>query len=302
MKWTGMRRSGNIQDRRGGGGGIGRGFGGGGFGGGGLPRIPMTGGGIVMLLIVVAITVFAGDPLNLLGGGGGGSRGLTGSGSPDPAQATAADMTSVILASTEDVWRDLLGQRGMTYQEPTLVLFDYQVDSACGNASSAVGPFYCPRDRTAYLDLTFFDELGQRFGAPGDFAQAYVVAHEIGHHVQNLLGVADDVSQAQQRLSEGQANALSVRLELQADFYAGVWAHHAHQRNQLLEPGDVEEALGAATAIGDDRLQREAQGHVVPDSFTHGTSEQRVAWFKKGFDSGRLEDGDTFAARDLAKP
>ena len=301
MKWTGMRRSGNIQDRRGGGGGIGRGFGGGGFGGGGLPRIPMTGGGIVVLLIVVAITVFAGDPLNLLGGGGG-SRGLTGSGSPDPAQATAADMTSVILASTEDVWRDLLGQRGMTYQEPTLVLFDYQVDSACGNASSAVGPFYCPRDRTAYLDLTFFDELGQRFGAPGDFAQAYVVAHEIGHHVQNLLGVADDVTQAQQRLSEGQANALSVRLELQADFYAGVWAHHAHERNQLLEPGDVEEALGAATAIGDDRLQRQSQGHVVPDSFTHGTSEQRVAWFKKGFDSGRLEDGDTFAARDLARP
>ena len=301
MKWTGMRRSGNIQDRRGGGGGIGRGFGGGGFGGGGLPRIPMTGGGIVVLLIVVAITVFAGDPLNLPGGGGG-SRGLTGSGSPDPAQATAADMTSVILASTEDVWRDLLGQRGMTYQEPTLVLFDYQVDSACGNASSAVGPFYCPRDRTAYLDLTFFDELGQRFGAPGDFAQAYVVAHEIGHHVQNLLGVADDVTQAQQRLSEGQANALSVRLELQADFYAGVWAHHAHERNQLLEPGDVEEALGAATAIGDDRLQRETQGRVVPDSFTHGTSEQRVAWFKKGFDSGRLEDGDTFAARDLARP
>jgi len=298
MKWTGMRRSGNIQDRRGGGG-IGRGFGGGGFGGGGLPRVPLTGGGIVVLLLVVAITVFAGDPLNLLGGG---SRGLTGSGSPDPAQATAADMTSVILASTEDVWRDLLATRGMTYQEPTLVHFDYQVDSACGYASSAVGPFYCPRDRTAYLDLTFFDELSQRFGAPGDFAQAYVVAHEIGHHVQNLLGVSDDVSEAQQRLSEGQANALSVRLELQADFYAGVWAHHAHQRNQLLEPGDLEEALGAATAIGDDRLQREAQGRVVPDSFTHGTSEQRVAWFRKGFDSGRLEDGDTFAARDLARP
>jgi predicted metalloprotease len=298
MKWTGLRRSGNIEDRRGGGG-FGRGFGGGalGGGGGGLPRVPLTGGGIVVLLLVVAITVFAGDPLNLLGGS---SRGLTGS--PDPSQAAAADMTSVILASTEDVWRDVLAKRGVTYQEPTLVLFDYQVDSGCGYASSVVGPFYCPRDRTAYLDLTFFDELSQRFGAPGDFAQAYVVAHEIGHHVQNLLGVSDDVSEAQQRLSEGQANALSVRLELQADFYAGVWAHHAHERNQLLEPGDLEEALGAATAIGDDRLQREAQGRVVPDSFTHGTSEQRVAWFRKGFESGRLEDGDTFAARDLARP
>jgi predicted metalloprotease len=211
-------------------------------------------------------------------------------------------MSSAVLAETEDVWRELFAQHGQTYQDPKLVLFDYEVNSACGFASSAVGPFYCPGDGKLYLDLSFFDELSRRFGAPGDFAQAYVIAHEVGHHVQNLLGVSDQVSAAQQRLSQGESNALSVRLELQADFYAGVWAHHAQRRNELLEPGDLEEALDAASAIGDDRLQREGQGRVVPDSFTHGTSQQRVAWFKKGYESGRMEDGDTFEAKDLARP
>ena len=316
MKWSGLRRSSNVEDRRGaGGGGGGGGFGGlggGGFGGlgGGLGRgLPMKGGGLIVIAIIVAVTLFAGDPLHLLGGsgglgggggGGGGGHGL--SGTPDPAQAELADMSSAVLAETEDVWRQLFAQRGQTYQDPTLVLFDYEVDSACGSASSAVGPFYCPGDSKVYLDLSFFDELSQRFGAPGDFAQAYVIAHEVGHHVQNLLGVSDQVSAQQQRLSQGESNALSVRLELQADFYAGVWAHHAQQLNQILEPGDLEEALDAATAIGDDRLQQQGQGRVVPDSFTHGTSQQRVAWFKKGYDTGDMAAGNTFEAKDLSRP
>lgn len=309
MKWTGQRRSGNIEDRRGAGG-FGRGFGGGGFGGGfggGGPRIPMTGGGLAILAIIVVVTLFAGDPLHLLSGGsgdggGGFGGGSSGSGTPDPSQATAADMTSVVLADTEDVWRELFAARGLRYVEPRLVLFDDQVDSACGYASAAVGPFYCPADDKVYLDLTFFDDLSRRFGAPGDFAQAYVIAHEIGHHVQDLLGVSDEVSAAQQRLAEGEANALSVRLELQADFYAGVWAHHAQRLHDLLEPGDLDEALAAATAIGDDRLQRQQQGRVVPDSFTHGTSEQRAAWFRHGFETGDMAEGNTFDARDLSRP
>ena len=310
MKWSGLRRSSNVEDRRGAGGagrgfgGLGGGLGGGGFGG--LGRLPMSGGGLAILAIIVVITLFAGDPLHLLGGssgsagGGGGGHGL--SGSADPAQAELADMSSAVLAETEDVWRQLFAQRGQTYQDPKLVLFDYEVDSACGFASSAVGPFYCPGDSKVYLDLSFFDELSRRFGAPGDFAQAYVIAHEVGHHVQNLLGVSDEVHTAQQRLSEGESNKLSVRLELQADFYAGVWAHHAQQLNQILEPGDLEEALDAATAIGDDRLQQQGQGRVVPDSFTHGTSQQRVAWFKKGYDTGDMAAGNTFEAKDLSRP
>jgi len=314
LKWTGQRRSGNVEDQRGAGGGsrggFGRGFGGGGFGGGfgrggGLPGGRLSGGSLVILAIVVAITLFAGDPLHLLSdGSSGGGLGESGAsrGAPDPAQAELADMTSVVLASTEDVWRELFAARGAAYVEPRLVLFRDEVDSACGSATAAVGPFYCPGDSKVYLDLTFFDELSQRFGAPGDFAQAYVIAHEVGHHVQNLLGVSDKVSAAQQRLAQGEANGLSVRLELQADFYAGVWAHHAQRLQDLLEPGDMDEALAAATAIGDDTLQREAQGRVVPDSFTHGTSEQRAAWFKRGFQTGDMAAGDTFAAKDLSHP
>jgi uncharacterized protein len=302
MKWTGQRRSGNVQDRRGSGGG-GRGF------GGGFGRIPLPGGlggggrggglgkgGLVLVVIVVLVTVFAGDPLHLLSGGG------APGGATNPAHDVLADMSSVVLASTEDVWREQFAARGERYVEPQLVLFDGEVGSACGYATAAVGPFYCPADSQLYLDLSFFDELSQRFGAPGDFAQAYVIAHEVGHHVQHLLGVTEQVSTAQQRLREGEANALSVRLELQADFYAGVWAHHAERLADLLEAGDVEEALDAASAIGDDRLQRETRGRVVPDSFTHGTSQQRAAWFRHGLETGDMAAGDTFTARDLSRP
>jgi predicted metalloprotease len=205
-----------------------------------------------------------------------------------------ASFVGVVLADTEDVWNRLFQQQGSQYQEPKLVLFSGQVRSACGFASAASGPFYCPADRNVYIDLVFYKELKQRFGAPGDFAQAYVIAHEVGHHVQNLLGISEKVQAMRGRVSEAQYNQYSVRLELQADYFAGVWAHHA-QRMNILEQGDLEEAMRAANAIGDDTLQKQAQGHVVPDSFTHGTSEQRMRWFMKGFKSGKLEQGDTFS-------
>jgi len=209
------------------------------------------------------------------------------------------EFVSVVLADTEDVWSLLFRQMGRTYREPELVLFDGQVRSACGFASAAVGPFYCPGDQRAYLDLRFFDDLAQRLDAPGDFAQAYVIAHEIGHHVQNLLGISDSVLRQRGGVSEEEFNELSVRLELQADFFAGVWAHHAHNAWNILEEGDVEEALRAASSIGDDRLQMQTQGYIVPDSFTHGTSEQRVRWFRRGFETGDLSQGDTFSAATL---
>jgi predicted metalloprotease len=193
------------------------------------------------------------------------------------------------------VWREQFAEAGRRYRDPTLVLFSGSVESACGLANSAVGPFYCPADQKVYLDLSFFRELQERFKAPGEFAQAYVIAHEIGHHVQNQLGISEQVSRQRGRISQTDYNKLSVRLELQADFLAGVWAHHAQQKFNILEKGDIESGLRAATAIGDDRLQKQAQGYVVPDAFTHGTSEQRVRWFKKGIESGRMEDGDTFA-------
>jgi hypothetical protein len=201
----------------------------------------------------------------------------------------------VILADTEDTWTRVLGDRGGRYQAPRLVLFTEAVQSACGLSSAAVGPFYCPPDQKVYIDLAFFRELDERFGAPGDFAQAYVVAHEVGHHVQNLLGTADRVHAARSEASEADANALSVRMELQADCYAGVWAHHAATQRQMLEEGDVEEGLRAAAAIGDDTLQRRAQGRVAPESWTHGSSEQRVSWFRRGLESGRLDACDTFS-------
>jgi predicted metalloprotease len=206
--------------------------------------------------------------------------------------------TGAVLASTEDVWNDLFRENGRQYREPKLTLFTDQVQSACGVAGAAVGPFYCPGDKHVYLDLSFFQELRTRFGAPGDFAQAYVIAHEVGHHIQNLLGTMDKVTAMQQRMDEAGANQLSVRLELQADFYAGVWANYA-QKKGLVEAGDIEEALRAATAIGDDRLQKEARGYAVPDSFTHGSSEQRVRWFRKGFETGDMRQGDTFNTRQL---
>ena len=218
----------------------------------------------------------------------------------ESAQETALrEMTAVVLADTEDTWNTLLPQYDMQYSEPTLVLFSGVVQSACGTAQSAMGPFYCPLDQKVYIDMSFYDDLSQRFGAPGDFAQAYVVAHEVGHHVQNLVGTAQRVREAQERADQVEANELSVRMELQADCFAGVWANHAARSRQLLEAGDVEEGLNAASAIGDDRLQRQAQGHVVPDAFTHGSSEQRVRWFRKGLEAGTPEACDTFSAQAL---
>jgi len=216
-----------------------------------------------------------------------------------PQESALREMTAVVLADTEDTWSALLPQYGVQYAEPTLVLFSDAVQSGCGTAESAMGPFYCPLDQKVYIDMSFYNDLSQRFGAPGDFAQAYVIAHEVGHHVQNLVGTAEKVQAAQQRASKADANALSVRMELQADCYAGVWANHASRSRQLLESGDVEEGLNAASAIGDDRLQRMSQGRVVPDAFTHGSSEQRVRWFRKGLEAGTLEACDTFSAREL---
>jgi predicted metalloprotease len=215
------------------------------------------------------------------------------------AEQELADFSSVVLADTEDTWRVLFEQMGEAYEEPTLVLYSGAVQSACGFAQSAVGPFYCPGDRKVYLDLSFFEDLRSQHGAPGDFAQAYVIAHEIGHHVQRLLGLMDQVDAARGRVSEEEANELSVRLELQADFLAGVWAHHAQRSRQVLEDGDIEEALNAASRIGDDRLQMEAQGYVVPDAFTHGTSDQRARWFLRGYKTGEVSQGDTFNATAL---
>jgi len=278
------RESTNVEDRRG----IGR---------GGLA----IGGGIGTLLIAVLALIFGVDPQQLLSGGG------TADNPPPATQAGRApagqqdEMSRFVrrvLASTEDVWGDIFKQGGHSYRQPTLVLFDTQTDTACGTGSAAVGPFYCPGDERVYIDLSFYDELRRRFRAPGDFAQAYVIAHEVGHHVQNLLGTSDEVTALQRRAGESQSNQLSVRLELQADCYAGVWGYYAQRRGQL-EPGDVDEALRAASAIGDDRLQMQSRGYVVPDSFTHGTSEQRVRWFRQGFDTGDLRRCDTFNARGL---
>jgi predicted metalloprotease len=209
------------------------------------------------------------------------------------------DFVSAVLGETEDVWHDVFTRSGSTYREPKLVLYSGMTRSGCGAAEAAVGPFYCPGDERVYLDMSFFNDLSQRLGAPGDFAQAYVIAHEIGHHVQNLLGISGRVERMRERLSEAEYNKLSVRLELQADFLAGVWAHYAQERMAVLEPGDLEEALNAASMIGDDRLQKRSQGFVVPDAFTHGTSEQRVRWFRRGYETGDLNQGDTFSAETL---
>ena len=253
-----------------------------------------------MIILVVIVALLGGDPIALLEQVG------TTTGGPattqtqlSPEQEELTQFVSVVLADTEDVWHDLFRRMGRTYEEPVLVLFSGQVQSACGFASAASGPFYCPADRKLYIDLTFYEEMKQRFGAPGDFAQAYVIAHEVGHHVQNLLGTSREVQAMRSRLGKADYNRLSVRLELQADFFAGVWAHHAQRTKHILEEGDVAEALNAANAIGDDTLQRRAQGRVVPDSFTHGTSEQRMRWFRKGLETGDLSQGDTFNAERL---
>jgi hypothetical protein len=255
------------------------------------------GGGLGVLVLVLIVSFISGrNPLELLQQVEQTSAPVdAGPGVEPPADDAQAQMVRAVLAETEDTWRQIFQQNGGTYQEPQLILFEGQVQSACGTASSAVGPFYCPADRNVYLDLTFFRELDQRFGAPGDFAQAYVIAHEVGHHVQTLLGTADRVNAARSRASEADANELSVRQELQADCYAGVWGNHMSNR-QWLDPGDVEEGLRAAAAIGDDRLQRRSQGYVVPDSFTHGSSEQRQRWLQRGLQTGDLRQCDTFSA------
>lgn len=255
------------------------------------------GGGIGTVVLLLLVMLLGGDPSALLNTAPTqpGLERQAGSGIADEGR----EFSAVVLADTEEVWTTLFAEIGRTYVKPKLVLFSDRVESACGMASSAVGPFYCGEDQNIYLDLTFFNELSQRFGAPGDFAQAYVIAHEVGHHVQRQLGILDRVHAMRRRLSEREANQMSVRLELQADFFAGVWAHHAQRRFNILDEQDIGEAIRAAEAIGDDRLQRQAQGTVVPDSFTHGSSEQRVRWFMKGWRSGDLNQGDTFSARQL---
>lgn len=286
MRWTGRRQSSNVDDQRGRGG----------FGGGGM--LSKGGLGLGGIVIIVVISLILGkNPMALLEQTGVTTGDYTTEQAVEltPQQEEQKQFVSTVLANTEDVWHKLLSD----YKDPTLVLFSDRVESACGMASSASGPFYCPADEKVYIDLSFYDELQSRFKAPGDFAQAYVIAHEVGHHIQNLMGITDKVHAKRNTLSEEEYNKLSVRLELQADFFAGVWAHHANKLENILEPGDLEEALQAATAIGDDRLQMQSQGYIVPDSFTHGTSEQRVRWFKKGFETGDLNQGDTFNATDL---
>jgi predicted metalloprotease len=286
MDTEGRRRSGNIEDRRG-------------------MRPVRTGVGLSIggVLFLVVLSLLGINPLPFLGVATKAPE-VTMEQSSQPYQESAQEaklreLTEVVLADTEDAWNTLLPQYGVQYTEPTLVLFSGAVQSACGTAESAMGPFYCPLDQKVYIDMSFYNELSQRFGAPGDFAQAYVIAHEIGHHVQNLTGTAEKVRAAQQRMGQAQANELSVRMELQADCYAGVWANNAARTRQLLEAGDVEEGLRAASAIGDDRIQRETQGRVVPDAFTHGSSEQRTRWFRRGLESGKPEACDTFGAQQL---
>ena len=306
MRWRGRRQSSNIEDKRGmraprmarlgaGGGGIVR----------LLPlvfRVLGFKGTLVAVVLVVGYGYFSGDLERFLGGGEF-ETSQTGSGSQSVKQSEAekqlVEFVSTVLADTEDTWNELFKQTGNSYQEPRLVLFRQAVSTACGTGSAQIGPFYCPADQKVYIDLSFYDELENRHGAPGDFAQAYVLAHEVGHHVQTVSGISQQVHKAKKGLSSVEANRLSVKQELQADCYAGIWAHHARRSRQILEAGDIEEGLAAASAIGDDRLQKQAQGYVTPDSFTHGSSEQRVAWFKTGLSKGTLEACDTFAAASL---
>ena len=299
MRWQNDRRSENVEDDRES------------TGGGGMPGGPMAiGGGLGTLVIIVLAMVFGFDPRPLLqivaqnnpgvqapgpGPGPGGPRRAV-----NPAEEQQVDFVKAVLGDTEDVWNEIFRGMGQTYEEPRLRLYRGNVSTeGCGFASSAVGPFYCPGDHRVYLDLSFFDELRRRFKAPGESAEAYVIAHEVGHHVQNLLGISAKVERLRRNASKEESNALSVRLELQADFLAGVWANHAQKSKNLFDPTDIDNILRAATAIGDDAIQRQAQGYVVPDSFTHGTSDQRVRWFRKGYETGDLNQGDTFQADRL---
>jgi uncharacterized protein len=275
MKWRGRQKSGNVEDRR----------------GGGMGKYAVGGVGGVIILILSLL--FGGDPGALMDLGTNPTT-TSGQRTPNPAYEEQAEFVQVVLKETEDVFNRLFPEQlNRPYDEPTLVLFEGRDQSGCGTATAASGPFYCPLDEKVYIDLSFSDQLRKRFQAPGEFAMAYVIAHEVGHHIQHQLGIASQVRQQQSRLSKADANALSVRLELQADFLAGVWAHHANRMN-LLEEGDIEAALQAANAIGDDNMQKQAQGYVVPESFTHGTSKQRMYWFKRGYQTGDIRQGDTF--------
>ena len=281
MLWQGQRESENVEDARGSGGG----------------RIVM-GGGIGTVVLVVLYLLLGGDPQALFNSQ---QAQLPQSAQVDnqAPRDEASKFVAVVLADTEDAWKEVFRQMGREYQEPRLVLFTDMIQSGCGFASGATGPFYCPQDRQVYIDLGFFRQLQERLGAGGDFAEAYVIAHEVGHHAQNLLGITDRVEAARRRVGEAEYNRLSVRLELQADFLAGVWARYADRVKHVVEAGDIEEAMRAASAVGDDRLQRRSRGYVVPDSFTHGSSEQRVRWFRRGYETGDISQGDTFNAREL---
>ena len=285
MRWRSGRRSRNVEDRRG-------------------MRISRKakGGGIGLIVIALIAMYFGIDPSMILNQQGPPSVSTSSHSTSNlstPANEQLVDFVSVVLGDTEDTWHELFRQMGKTYEEPALVLFSGAVESACGFAQAAVGPFYCPRDQKVYIDLSFYQDLKNRYRAPGDFAQAYVISHEIGHHVQTLLGISQKVHKLRGRLNEVDANKLSVMQELQADCFAGVWAHHAHRTRQILEEGDIEEALNAASSIGDDRLQKQGRGYVTPDSFTHGSSRQRVRWFRQGLETGNVSQCNTFKAETL---
>ena len=280
MRWEGLRRSSNVEDRRGRGRGV---------------PMALGGGGIGVVVLALVAMFFGVDPSVVLEGGG--QATYEGESRPtSPEEDRLAEFSSVVLADTEETWNGLFRQLGADYREPTLVLFSGAVQSACGFAQAAVGPFYCPGDEKLYLDLSFFADMSRKLQAPGDFAQAYVIAHEVGHHVQRLMGFTERVEQARRQASPEQANALSVRLELQADCFAGVWAHHADRTRNIVEPGDIEEGLAAASAVGDDRLQMRSRGYVAPESFTHGSSAERSSWFRRGYEAGRPQACDSFGA------
>lgn len=282
MRWKGRKESSNVEDRRG--------MSPGGKG--------MIGGGIGTIAIVLVVLLLGGDPTSIIQNVQLDNQTTNTNYTESAKDKELAQFVSVVLAETENVWHAIFKEEGSTYREPKLVLFSGSVQSACGTAGASTGPFYCPGDEKLYIDLSFFEELQRRFKAPGDFAMAYVIAHEVGHHIQNLTGVMDKMNEIRSQVSKEEYNQYSIRVELQADFYAGIWAHYTEQQN-LLESGDLEEALNAASAVGDDNIQKQAQGYVVPESFTHGTSAQRKKWFYKGFTSGDIRQGDTFAARDL---
>lgn len=288
MRWKTGRRSQNVQDMRGMGGDYSR--------GGGSPML-IGGGGLGMVVVAIVIALLGGDPTILLDQAAPANQdSYNVQNQPSsPEEDQLADFVSVVLADTEDTWSSLFPQEfGGSYRQPDLVLFSGAVQSACGTAESAVGPFYCPADQQIYIDLSFYQDLKNNLDAPGDFAQAYVIAHEVGHHVQNLLGISDQVRAAQRQMGQTEANQLSVKQELQADCFAGIWAYHANQERSILEPGDIDEALNAASQIGDDKLQQQQRGYVTPDSFTHGSAAQRVEWFKRGFTTGDVDRCNTF--------